>query len=415
MPDWSWDRLPPALRSIRFRLALLYSVVLFGLAGLVVVTVYAGLSASLREQTVAPRVAARGLVQGPDGRWRPVEVVPGDYRDFEREVNARTLDRLRALSLGALGGLFVTSLGVGWVISGRVLRPIDRITAVARDIQAADLSRRIHLEGPEDELKRLADTFDQMLVRLEGAFSAQRQFVADASHELRNPLATLRTNLDLVAGAATPEERGTLIAAAQRAAQRMSRLVDDLLVLAREGTPTQQRQPVELADAARHVAEEFEGRASERGVAIRTTTSPAAITADPDAIRRALANLVDNAVRFAPEGSVVRIDVGRREPWVWMAVSDSGPGLTPDETSHVFDRFWRADDSRARAGGGAGLGLAIVRRIAETHDGAVRIVSEPGRGSVFVLWFPQQPGTGAPPEGSPVPIPGRSVGDLTPS
>ncbi len=406
----AWDRLPPALRSIRFRLALIYSLVLFGLAGLVVGTLYTGLSAALREETVAPRVAARGLVQGPDGRWRPAQVVLGDYQDFEREVNARTLDRLRTLSFGALGGLFVASLGVGWVISGRVLRPIDRITDVARDIQAADLSRRIRLHGPEDELKRLADTFDDMLTRLEGAFSTQRQFVADASHELRNPLATLRTNLDLVAGAASPEESRELVDAAQRSAERMSRLVDDLLVLAREGTPLERRQTVDLTEAARQVAEEFANRAETRDITIRTTTAPAAITADQDAVKRALANLVDNAVRLAPEGSTVRIDVGRREPWVWMAVSDEGPGLSTDDASHAFDRFWRAEAARSRAGGGAGLGLAIVRQIAETHNGAARVVSEPGRGSVFVVWFPLHAGAGAPPEGSPVAVPGKTEG-----
>ncbi|MGH2760293.1 MAG: histidine kinase dimerization/phospho-acceptor domain-containing protein, partial [Actinomycetota bacterium] len=245
----TWNRLPPVLRSIRFRLALVYSVVLFGLAGLVVGGLYLGLRASLHDQPIAHRFAGRGFVPGPDGRPRPAEIYLGDYRDLEREVNARTLDQLRRLSFGALGGLFIASLGVGWVISGRVLRPIDRITAVAREIQAADLSRRIRLNGPDDELQRLADTFDGMLNRLEGAFNAQRQFVADASHELRNPLATLRTNLDLVPDAASGEEERTLIDAAQRAAERMGRLVDDLLVLAREGTPLARRESVDLPEA----------------------------------------------------------------------------------------------------------------------------------------------------------------------
>jgi signal transduction histidine kinase len=394
------DRWPEVVRSIRFRFAVLYSVVLFGLASLVVGGLYIGLRTALREEPVAHGFAARGLVPGPDGRLRPFVLT--DYRDFERAVNERTLYQLRRLSFGALGGLFLASLAVGWVISGRVLRPIGRITDVARDIQAADLSRRIELEGPEDELKRLADTFDEMLGRLEGAFTAQRQFVADASHELRNPLATLRTNLDLVPDTSTPTESASLLAAAQRAAERMSRLVEDLLVLAREGTPMELRQPVDLSEAAGQVAEEFAARAAAREIELRGPSGAATVTADPDAMKRALANLVDNAVRMAPEGSAVDVDVGVRGSWAWMAVSDTGPGLSPQDAARVFDRFWRADAARTRAGGGAGLGLAIVRQIAEAHGGAARVFTTPGAGSTFVVWLPLGSDTEAPPEGSPV-------------
>ena len=395
------DRWPEVVRSIRFRFAVLYSVVLFGLASLVVGGLYIGLRSALREEPVAHGFAARGLVPVADGRLRPFVLT--DYRDFERAVNERTLDQLRRLSFGALGGLFVASLCVGWVISGRVLRPIGRITNVARDIQAADLSRRIQLDGPEDELKRLADTFDEMLGRLEGAFNTQRQFVADASHELRNPLATLRTNLDLVPDAPTPEESRALLAAAQRAAERMSRLVEDLLVLAREGTPAELRQPVDLAEAGGQVVEEFAARAATRDIELRGPSGAVTVTADPDAVKRALANLVDNAVRLAPEGSAVDVDVGTNGAWAWMAVSDTGPGLTSDDASHVFDRFWRADTARTRAGGGAGLGLAIVRQIAESHGGAARVFTN-GRGSSFVVWLPLGSQTGIPPGYSPVTV-----------
>lgn len=401
----AWSRLPPTLRSVRFRLALTYSLVLFGLAGLVVGGLYVGLRAALREQPVAHRFATRGLVPGPDGRLRPVVLT--DYRNFEREVNARTLDQLRRLSFASLAGLFVASLGVGWVISGRVLRPIDRITDVARQIQAEDLSRRIRLAGPDDELKRLADTFDGMLGRLEGAFSTQRQFVADASHELRNPLATLRTNLDLVSGSTTAAERESLVAAAQRAAERMSTLVEDLLVLAREGTALSRREEVDLTAIARQVAEEFSARAAARELSVVSAgAGPAAVTADPDAVHRAVANLVDNAVRLAPQGTAVRVDAGVTGRWGWIAVSDAGPGLSADQRAKVFDRFWRADDARARAGGGAGLGLAIVRQFARAHGGEVRVFSEPDIGSVFVVWLPVRPGTGRPPASSPVLTPG---------
>jgi signal transduction histidine kinase len=402
-----WEQLPPRLRSVRLRLALLYSSVLFGLAALLVGGLYLGVRASIDEPYVTDRVAVRGVIKGPDGRWRPVDVVQSDYRDFEREVNARTLERLRNYSFGALAGLFCASIGVGWVIAGRVLAPIGRVTGVARDIQATDLSRRIRMDGPDDELKQLADTFDGMLERLEGAFASQRRFVADASHELRNPIATIRTNLDLVPGAGSPEEAARLVDAARRAAERMGRLTDDLLVLAREGTPLARREPVDLAEAAAGVVDEFDARARERGVSLERDGPPGVtVSADPDATKRALANLLDNAVRLAPEGSVIRVTTGRERAWAFLAVSDEGPGMTLDQRDHAFDRFWRADPSRTRTGGGSGLGLAIVRQIADAHGGAARAFSEPNRGSTFVVWFPVIPEAGEPPE-SPAAVSGR--------
>lgn len=185
------ERLPPWMGSIRVRLTVLYSTVLFGLAALVVFGIYTGVSRSLDSQPVS---------QSPE--YLP-DVLPGtdveviSLEEFERRVNTRALDKLREYSFTALGLLFIGSLGTGWIVSGRVLRPIGRITGVAREIQATDLSRRIHLRGPNDELRQLADTFDAMLARLDAAFESQRRFIHEASHELRNPLAVIRTNLDV--------------------------------------------------------------------------------------------------------------------------------------------------------------------------------------------------------------------------
>ncbi|HEY6590398.1 MAG TPA: HAMP domain-containing protein, partial [Actinomycetota bacterium] len=189
-PGWLVDRLPEWARSIRFRYTLLYSAVLFGLAAVVVAAIYLVLMMSLRNQPYSTGV--KQLICVGNECYQPVT-----FRQLERVVNGRTLKELRNYSFTALGVLFVASLGVGWVVAGRVLRPIGRITSVARDIQATDLSRRIELPGPDDELKQLSDTFDAMLARLDAAFAAQRQFVADASHELRNPLAIIRTNVDV--------------------------------------------------------------------------------------------------------------------------------------------------------------------------------------------------------------------------
>ena len=268
--------------------------------------------------------------------------------------------------------LFVASLGVGWVVAGRVLRPIGRITSVARDIQATDLSRRIELPGPDDELKQLADTFDAMLARLDAAFAAQRQFTADASHELRNPLAIIRTNADVALANphADPDDLRHTITVVKRASDRMARLVDDLLALARRQEPTLEHEPVDLGVAVAEASDDFVVPAAARDIVLDRAIAPEVIvTGDRDALKRAVANLLENAVRLAPRGSRIRLATGSEGDRTWIAVADEGPGISPEDQPHVFDRFWRADKGRSRADGGTGLGLAIVRQIAESHGG----------------------------------------------
>jgi len=306
----------------------------------------------------------------------------------------------------------VASLGVGWVVAGRVLRPIGRITAVARDIQATDLSRRIELPGPDDELKQLGDTFDAMLARLDAAFAAQRQFVADASHELRNPLAIIRTNVDVALAdpRADPEDLRHTITVVKRASDRMARLVDDLLALARRQEPILEHEPVDLGAAVAEASDDFVVPAAARNIVLDRAIAPGVVvTGDRDALKRAVANLLENAVRLAPQGSRIRLATGSEGDQAWIAVADEGPGIAPEDQPHVFDRFWRADKGRSRADGGTGLGLAIVRQIAEGHGGQVRLRSKVGVGSSFVIWLPvaasSSPEPAPRPPASPAPTP----------
>ena len=380
-PGWLVDRLPEWARSIRFRYTLLYSAVLFGLAAVLVAAIYLVLLMALRGEPVsAGRVCKYGEC---------IRLV--SLSEFERLVNSQTLTKLRNYSFGALGVLFVASLGVGWVVAGRVLRPIGRITAVARDIQATDLSRRIELPGPEDELKQLADTFDAMLARLDAAFAAQRQFTADASHELRNPLAIIRTNVDvaLTDPHADPDDLRHTITVVKRASDRMARLVDDLLALARRQEPTLEHEPVDLGVAVTEASDDFVVPAAAGNIVLDRAIAPGVVvTGDRDALKRAVANLLDNAVRLAPAGSRIRLATGSEGDRAWIAVADEGPGIAPEDQPHVFDRFWRADKARSRADGGTGLGLAIVRQIAQSHGGSIRLQSKVGVGSSFVIWLP---------------------------
>ena len=386
-------------RSIRVRLTLLYSGVLFGVAAILVASLYFGLSLSLRDEPVSQAVIVEQVPVNDGSQTEERAYV--DAKAFEHQVNQRTLRNLRRFSLGALGALFVASLAVGWVIAGRVLAPIAHITSVAREIQARELSRRIELDGPDDELKRLADTFDSMLARLDLAFASQRRFVADASHELRTPLAIIKANLDLALtdAQATDESRATAAAVIKRAIDRMARLTDDLLALARLDAPASGREPIPLGALLEDAREEFAAAAAARDIELEAAVVPGRIVqGDREVLKRAVTNLLDNAVRVAPEGSSVRLSHGEVDGWAWLAVADDGPGIAPEHQEWIFDRFWRADDGRTRPGGGSGLGLAIVRQIAEAHRGSVGVFSDPGAGATFVVWLPRTSDPGEAPQ-----------------
>jgi signal transduction histidine kinase len=387
-------RLPEWTRSIRVRYTLLYSAVLFGLAALVVVMLYVILSMTLSGEPVTSE--GRGLFCNRFGGCIRVAVV--NAQQIEQLVNTETLDKLRDFSLKALGVMFVASLAVGWVIAGRVLAPIERITSVAREIQATDLSRRIELGGPEDELRRLADTFDAMLARLDAAFATQRQFLADASHELRNPLAIIRTNLDVAMADsdADPEDLRQALEVIRRASDRMGHLVDDLLALARGQALSVTAEPVDLGAVVADASDELVIQAAARDITLDRTIVPGiVVSGDPDALKRAVANLLENALRYSPPGSRVRLAVGSERGRAWVAVSDEGPGIAPEDQPRVFDRFWRSDKARSRAEGGTGLGLSIVRQIANGHGGEVQLQSRVGVGSTFTIWLPVAPVEGA--------------------
>ncbi len=381
------ERLPPWMGSIRVRLTVLYSVVLFGLASLVVLGIYAGVSRTLDEQPISQRPRFT-LTNG-----QVVEII--DQQELalaiEVEANERALDKLREYSFMALWLLFAGSLGVGYLVAGRVLRPIGRITNVAREIQATDLSRRIDMRGPNDELHQLADTFDAMLARLDAAFESQRRFIHEASHELRNPLAVIRTNLDVVLADpdASADELRDVSVVVSRTAARMSTLVDDLLLYARREAPASRAGLVDVTTLAAEAATDFRATAETNGLRLDCVSMPGLwITADAVAIRQALANLLANAVRHAPSGTAVRVAAGSESGWVWVAVEDQGPGIAPEDQDKVWQRFWRGDRRRAREEGRSGLGLSIVRQIVARHHGRVQLVSQLGKGSTFVLWFP---------------------------
>ncbi|GAA4186796.1 hypothetical protein GCM10022252_19410 [Streptosporangium oxazolinicum] len=378
------------VQTIRFRLTVLYSSLLFLLSALVIGLLYVAVARSAEER---PYTVQQAKLYSVDTERYVGKAPVVELAEVENAVNLLTLRTLRDYSLLTLGGLFLASFGIGWVLSGRVLRPVRSITRAAAEIQGTDLSRRILLTGPKDELRDLADTVDTMLGRLEGAFLAQRQLIDDASHELRSPLAIIRANVDAVLASpdSTEEERMRAVAIVDRATTRMTRLVEDLLATARRSAPALADAEVDVGTLAAEAAEEFTTLAAGRGLSIRRVL-PAGLrgVGDHDALRRAVGNLLSNAVRLAPAGSEVVVAAGSTGGWIWVAVRDAGPGVPEDDHARVFDRFWRGQTSRRDRH--SGLGLAIVRQIVESHGGHVRLFSRLGAGSVFVLWLPSGEG-----------------------
>ena len=385
-------RLPAA--GIRFRLAVLHSILLFGVAALAVGAIYQNVSRVLDDEPMSRHSAFTELVDTPilGSSSTTLDNAGGGLQVFEEAVNRRALRQLRVYSVVALAVLFFASLAIGWYVAGLVVHPIGRITAVARRIQGTDLSRRISLGGPPDEFRELADTFDDMLDRLDAAFEMQRHFIQEASHELRNPLAVLRTNLDVVMHdpRSEPEDFRAAGEVALRATSRMSSLVDDLLLYAHHERPDVHRAPIDLASVVSETVADFAAAAESAGVELRAEVAERLqVVGDPVALRRGLANLLSNSIRVSDPESSVLVTAGHDDEKVWISVRDEGPGIDPDDVDHVFQRFWRGDLPSAREHGRSGLGLAIVRQIAEGHGGQATVRSTVGVGSTFTIWLPR--------------------------
>ncbi|MCY3561770.1 MAG: HAMP domain-containing sensor histidine kinase [bacterium] len=382
------SRLHRTLGSIRFRLALVYGVLLFGLGAAAVGGIYWALARSLDGTTVSQSMTADRPALGDRQTPSDEQALRELLGAVEAQANERATRQLADYALVALAALLGGSAAVGWFLAGHVLKPVGRITEVARRISATDLSQRIALTGPPDELRRLADTFDAMLDRLDRSFDAQRGFVEDASHELRNPLAVIRSNLDtmLADPDVTAEDYRVVAEQVSRSVDRMSRVVDDLVTFARHEIRPQHLTLVDVGELARHATAEFEGYAASHDVRL-THYAPGGLLAlgDAGSLRQALANLLSNALSVAPGGSEVRITAGGEGAWIWVAVEDQGPGIPAAERERVFQRFQRG---RLAATEGRGLGLAIVRQIAESHRGEARLTSTEGFGSTFTILLP---------------------------
>ena len=304
-------------------------------------------------------------------------------------VGRNTLNELLIESGIALGIMAVASVGLGWLMAGRVLSPLRTITAAARRISARSLHQRIAMTGPDDELKELGDTFDQLLGRLDASFRAQRQFVANASHELRTPLARQRTLLEVALRdrEATNASLRTACQRALAAGEQQEQLIAGLLTLARGERGLDRFDPVDLAAIAAAAVAARHGDAETAQLSLTASIRPAAAAGDPGLAERLVANLIDNAIRYNTPGGQVEIGTGTRAGRPYLTVTNTGPVIPPDQLGRLFRPFQRMDPAR-RSPGGLGLGLAISSAIAAAHGADLRAVTRAAGGLAIEVLFP---------------------------
>jgi signal transduction histidine kinase len=358
--------------TVRLRLTLLYAAV-FLVAGAALLTV----SYILVRNNLNPGDVGIG---GPGDEVR---------RAVQREVADDALHHLRVQYALALAALTALSVLLGWMLAGRALRGLQEITATARRVSQDNLDERIALDGPRDELKELADTFDAMLERLSSAFASQRRFVANASHELRTPLTVMRTELEVTLADpnASNAELREMAEAVHEAMDRTERLVQALLTLARSEGAIDRRDPLDLAAAARLALEHTAREAQAAELTVTADLHPAPVRGDRRLLERLVANLIENAVRHNHPGGSVSVTTGTRDRHSFVDVVNDGDVLDPATLPRLLEPFQRID--RGARGDGAGLGLSIVRSVAQAHGGSVSLAACPGGGLRAMVTLPR--------------------------
>jgi signal transduction histidine kinase len=301
--------------------------------------------------------------------------------------NGHHVDILFALVLAAA---VVLALAIGWLIAGRLLRALRTITSTARDISASNLHERLNIEGPDDELKELGGTLDDLFARLEASFESQRRFVANASHELRTPLTAERSLLqvaladpdaDVEAWRATGEELLAL-------GELQERLIGALLTLARSERGIERRESLDLAAIAEKVVQARREKAERRGIRIETTFAAAPGAGDPGLVESLIANLVDNAIRHNVDSGQVEVLTGTRSGSAVLSVVNTGPVVAPEDVARLFEPFRKAGADRTRSNDGSGLGLSIVRAVVDAHGASIVVEPRSDGGLQVEVAFP---------------------------
>ncbi|MBT2450262.1 HAMP domain-containing histidine kinase [Streptomyces sp. ISL-43] len=402
-PKPTWDPGQPEgpfpwLRpTIRIRLTLLYGG-MFLIAGILLLSIIYLLAAqALREGNGLPfkivggtDIQVTSTCPGVGGRGQTHDQFNAAINACILEQRRHALDDLLSRSLMALMGLSIIAFAFGYAMAGRVLSPLGKITRTARRVVGSDLTRRIELDGPDDELKELADTFDEMLDRLERAFTAQQRFVANASHELRTPLAINRTLLEVhLSDPGAPVELQQLGKTLLATNERSEQLVEGLLLLARSDNQIIERKPVDLAEVASRAIDQARGEAHAKGIEIRGERALAVVQGNGVLLERIALNLVQNAVRYnVPEGGWVEVTTEAVHGQAVLLVSNTGPVVPAYEVDNLFEPFRRLRTERTGSDKGVGLGLSIARSVARAHGGRIQAIPREGGGLVMRVTLP---------------------------
>ncbi len=326
------------------------------------------------------------IIRAPDGKSYLMQL--GARRDF---MDATLRQFLLIAIFVVPAGLAVAAVA-SWWMAGRALQPVNDLTSAAEKIGISGLDRRLPLRGTGDELDRLSITFNDMFARLAKAIGDMKQFTASMSHELRTPLTALRGEAEvMLMQPHSVEEYRRMLASHLEEYDRLTRLINRLLTLARaEAGEIQMRpEPIDLAQLTRYLVEQLETVASSKEISLSIESEECVtVMADHDWLETAILNLLDNAIKYTPEGGHVTLSVGNNGSERMLRVLDTGIGISADALPHIFERFYRADPSHNE---GAGLGLSLVQWIIEQHHGRIEVKSEPGKGSCFTIFLPTAP------------------------
>ena len=395
-------RLQLPIRTIRMRLTLAYGGLFLASSTVLLAVTYLLLRHKYTGSFffTTGRVAVAHIVAGGPAGALPIPkggqvfgqeaALPSGADPIELAAHAQSAAALHQLLINsgiALAIMGMLSLWLGWLIAGRALRPLRTITNTAREISASNLHKRLALEGPDDELKQLGSTFDDLLERLEASFAAQRQFVANASHELRTPLTLERTLLEVALGDphADAETLRKTCEKVLAVGEQQERLIEALLTLSRSQRGLDRHEPVDL----RLITEAAVAAVDSNGLTVTTKLQPAMTRGDPRLVERLAANLVDNAVRHNIRGGRIDIETATHNGSSVLAVSNTGWTVPPDEIARLFRPFQRLDGDRSGHPDGLGLGLSIVDAIARAHHATVTAHARSGGGLRVDVTFPR--------------------------
>jgi signal transduction histidine kinase len=400
---WRRPRLPRY--TIRLRLAVLYSGVFLILGTLLLALIFLSVRHSSHGVVASAQGAVAKLVERHSVQVAPsgstLSVVPeslANQRERAQDhhlgavalsVNSSDLHQLLIWSVFALAIMAVASIALGWLLAGRVLRPLQTITTAARKLSATNLHERLALDGPHDELRELGDTFDELLGRLEASFEAQRRFVANASHELRTPLTVERAILEVTL-ADPSADVGTLRAACERVLAiggQQERMIDALLTLARSERALERREPLHLQSVLGAALRDRREELERHGLRLETELADAPITGDSRLIERLATNLIDNAIRHNTTGGWVTATTTVEDGRAVLHVANSGPAIAPEELEQLTRPFHRLA-GRTGHGDGHGLGLSIIDAIATAHGATLAFHSQPTGGLHVEVRFP---------------------------